>query len=68
MLLQPLPYPDSDRIMRIARSFPQGQGDSISVPKFMAWKKFNQTFEALAMYDFSGPGLEPGHRATIPSR
>ena len=26
----------------------------------MAWKKNNQTFSALAMYDFSGPGLNLG--------
>ncbi|HLG95346.1 MAG TPA: ABC transporter permease [Bryobacteraceae bacterium] len=60
VLLEPLPYPDSGRIMRIARSFPTGRGNSISIPKFMAWKKSNQTFQALAMYDFSGPGLNLG--------
>jgi putative ABC transport system permease protein len=60
VLLQPLPYPDSDRIMRISRSFPQGRGDSISVPKYMAWKRSNQTFEALTLYDFSGRGLNLG--------
>ena len=60
VLLEPLPYPESNRIMRIARAFPSGTGNSISVPKFMAWKKNNQTFSALAMYDFSGPGLNLG--------
>ena len=60
VLLQPLPYPESNRIMRIARGFPQGQGDSISVPKFMAWKKSNQTFDTMALYDFSGAGLNMG--------
>ena len=60
VLLQPLPYPDSSRIMRLARSFPSGTGDSVSIPKFMAWKKSNQTFQALTMYDFSGPGMNLG--------
>ena len=60
VLLQPLPYPESARIMRIARSFPRGRGNSISVPKFMAWQKSNRTFEAISMYDFSGPGLNLG--------
>ncbi len=60
VLLEPLPYPDSNRIMRIARGFPSGHGNSISIPKFMAWKKNNRTFSALAMYDFSGPGLNLG--------
>ena len=26
----------------------------------MAWKKANQTFQAMALYDFSGPGLNLG--------
>ncbi len=61
VLLAPLPYPDSGRIMRIERSY-NGQtgGGSVSIPKFMAWKRANQTFEAMALYDFSGPGLNLG--------
>jgi predicted permease len=60
VLLAPLPYPQSDRIMRIERGFKGGVSDSVSIPKFMAWKKANQTFEAMALYDFSGPGLNLG--------
>ncbi|HTB17365.1 MAG TPA: ABC transporter permease, partial [Bryobacteraceae bacterium] len=61
VLLAPLPYPQSDRIMRIQRSFNGGDGGtSVSIPKFMAWKKANQTFEALALYDIAGPGLNLG--------
>jgi len=60
VLLQPLPYAAPDRIMRIHRTFPQGGGDSVSIPKYMAWTKNNQTFEAMAIYDFSGPGLNLG--------
>ena len=60
VLLEPLPYPDSNRIMRIARSFPSGHGNSISIPKFMSWKKSNSTFASLAMYDVFGPGLNLG--------
>src|SRR5690348_11779731 len=58
VLLAPLPYPEPDRIMRVARSSKSGNiSDSTSIPKFMAWKKANQAFDALALYDFSGPGL-----------
>ena len=60
VLLEPLPYPDSNRIMRISRAFPSGRGNSISIPKFMVWQKSNQTFSALTMYDFSGPGMNLG--------
>ena len=61
VLLAPLPYPHSDRIMRIERGFKGSQGGgAVSIPKFMAWKKANQTFESMAIYDFSGPGLNLG--------
>src|SRR5579862_2010262 len=61
VLLAPLPYPHSDRILRIQRAF-QGSndGDSVSIPKFMAWKKANQTFQSMALYDQSGPGMNLG--------
>src|SRR5271155_1117019 len=60
VLLAPLPYPDSGRIMRIDRGYKgqaDGGGGSVSTPKFMAWKKANQTFQSMALYDPSGPGL-----------
>jgi putative ABC transport system permease protein len=63
VLLAPLPYPQSDRIMRIERGF-KGQPDNgagaVSIPKFMTWKKANQSFQAMALYDFAGPGLNLG--------
>jgi len=60
VLLQPLPYPEPDRIMRVERSYPQGVGQSSSIPKFMAWKKNNQVFESLAIHDFQSLGLNLG--------
>ncbi|MBV8828192.1 MAG: ABC transporter permease, partial [Acidobacteriaceae bacterium] len=63
VLLAPLPYPQSDRIMRIERGYKGSEdiGKAVSIPKFMAWKKANQTFDAMAVYDFSGPGLNLGY-------
>jgi len=61
VLLAPLPYPHSERIMRIQRRFKGSDGGgAVSIPKFMAWKKANQTFQSMALYDFSGPGLNLG--------
>ena len=59
VLLRPLPFPESERIMRLQRHFPQGHGDSISIPKFMAWRKA-KTFQAVAAYDFSSSILNLG--------
>ncbi len=56
VLLRPLPYADSERIMRLQRHFPNGGGDSISIPKFVAWRKA-QAFQSMAMYDFGTVGL-----------
>jgi|CZKS01.1.fsa_nt_gi predicted permease len=61
VLLQPLPYPEPDRIMRIQRVYKSGDiSSSTSIPKFMAWKNNNQTFDSMAIYDFAGPGLNLG--------
>jgi len=62
VLLAPLPYPNSERIMRIQRGFKgvQDVGRAVSIPKYMAWKKANQTFQAMALYDIGGPGLNLG--------
>jgi len=54
VLLKPLPYPQSDRIMRIARHFKEGNGNSASIPKFMAWRQA-RVFDSVAAYDFAGP-------------
>jgi putative ABC transport system permease protein len=56
VLLQPLPYPQPERLVRICREFPSGMGCAQSIPKFMAWRGA-QAFDAVAAYDFAGPGL-----------
>jgi putative ABC transport system permease protein len=59
VLLKPLPYPEPDRIMQVARGFPGGVSNSCSIPKFNVWKK-NDVFEAITAYDFAGPGMNVG--------
>jgi putative ABC transport system permease protein len=59
VLLRPLPFPDSERIMRVQRHFPGGDGPSVSIPKFMAWKKC-QAFESMAAYDFGSVSMSLG--------
>jgi predicted permease len=59
VLLRPLPFPDSERIMSIHRHFPKGTGNSVSIPKFMAWREA-QAFASMAAYDFGGISLNLG--------
>jgi putative ABC transport system permease protein len=56
VLLQPLPYPDAARLVRLCREF-QGQPQcAASIPKYQAWSRA-LAFDAIAAYDFAGPGL-----------
>jgi predicted permease len=59
VLLQPLPYPQPDRIMKVARQYPTGTSDSNSIPKYMVWRK-NDVFEAMALYDFGAIAMNLG--------
>jgi predicted permease len=53
VLLHPLPYPESSRIVNITRR----GGGTDSVPMFTYWQQYNSLFEDLAAYDFIGSGL-----------
>ena len=53
VLLHPLPYPESGRIVNITRR----GGGTDSVPMFTYWQQDNSLFEDLAAYDFNGSGL-----------
>ena len=53
VLLHPLPYPDSGRIVNITR----GGGGSASIMMFTFWQQQNLIFEDLTAYDMIGTGL-----------
>src|ERR671937_342665 len=59
VLLRPLPYPEPDRLVRVCRHFPTGNACAVSIPKFMTWRRAQQ-LEAIAAYDFVGPGINVG--------
>jgi predicted permease len=59
VLLQPLPYPQPDRIMKLGRQFRTGVGYSNSIPKYMAWRQ-NEVFDAMALYDFGALAMNLG--------
>jgi len=59
VLLQPLPYPEPDRMVTVTRHYPNGDGDSISIPKFMVWKD-NHVFQWMTAYAPIAAGMNLG--------
>ncbi len=59
VLLQPLPYPQPDRIMKLGRQSRTGVGYSNSITKYMAWRQ-NDVFDAMALYDFGALAMNVG--------
>ncbi len=57
VLLQPLSYPNPDRLVELELTSPQGNGDVTSIPKFNVWREQTDVFDSVAAYDFSGPGI-----------
>lgn len=48
VLLRPLPYPGSERLVEMGRAFPVGEfGGNLSEPKFVFLHEHNQSFEAI---------------------
>ena len=60
VLLKPLPYAQPDRMVRLGRQAPGGFGDSVSVPKFMAWRAANHSFSAMAVYGLFAQAMNLG--------
>ena len=48
VLLQPLPYPNADRIMVLSESTGPGQDFSVALPDYFDWRTDTKTFEHLA--------------------
>jgi predicted permease len=59
VMLAPLPYSQPDRIVRLGRQYPNGNGYSNSIPKYMSWRR-NGVFQAMAIYDQTGLALSLG--------
>ena len=65
VLLQPLPYRDPDRLMRLSETSPDFGTMSVACPNFVDWKDQNRSFAGLASfrwedYDVTGGG-QPEH-------
>jgi putative ABC transport system permease protein len=56
-LLKPLPFPESDRIVLMQRSFPGGNTSSVSIPRYQYWRDQSESFQSYAAYDVLGNGM-----------
>jgi predicted permease len=51
VILQPLPFREPDRMVRLDESYPDGgHNGAVSIPKYMAWRN-HEVFAATALYD-----------------
>jgi predicted permease len=57
VLLQPLSYPNPDRLVEVVWTTDDGIADAASIPKFNVWHEQTQVFDSVAAYDFAGPGI-----------
>jgi putative ABC transport system permease protein len=57
VLLQPLPFPQPDRLVQLAVKFPQGNGIILSIPEYMQMRQATKALQDFTLYDFRGPGI-----------
>ncbi|HEU5402653.1 MAG TPA: ABC transporter permease [Terriglobales bacterium] len=50
VLLRPLSYPESDRLLMLSTSTPQFHQGSVSYPNFLDWRERSRSFERMAAY------------------
>ena len=51
VMLRPLPYPDSDRLVRVLEIVPQYGRFSVAPANFLDWRQQNTSFERIAAYN-----------------
>jgi putative ABC transport system permease protein len=56
-LLEPLPYPDPDRIVQLWLTTPVENGVILSIPEVNMLAGQTRVLEDVAAYDFGGPGV-----------
>jgi putative ABC transport system permease protein len=65
MLLSPLPYPDSDRIVRVLERLPGGGLNGISTLNYLDWRNQNGVFEYIAAEAGWRPTLTGGEEPIV---
>jgi predicted permease len=57
VLLKPLPFPDSERLVWLGESTGKATGISVTWGNFQNWRASNRTFEDMAAFQFASPTM-----------
>jgi putative ABC transport system permease protein len=57
LVLEPLPYPDADRIVQILSDSPTDRSVLASLPRFALWQQETNAFLEIAAWQSGGPGI-----------
>jgi hypothetical protein len=68
VLLRPLPYPHSERLINLRESTPTFPSGSVSYPNFLDWRASQHTFTDLALFRRESYNLSGAKGGTAPER
>src|SRR6266550_5931435 len=57
VLLKPLPFPESDRLVEVMRGLKSGNDETVEASKYIFWQQHSRVFEAMAAFDIFGTGF-----------
>ena len=62
LLLKPLPYPQSDRLVMVLETDSRNPvgGYPVAAPNYLDWQKENRVFSSMALYEYLGSNLSDG--------
>ena len=57
VLLKPLPFPESNRLVEVMRGLKSGNDETVEASKYIFWQQHSRVFEAMAAFDIFGTGF-----------
>jgi putative ABC transport system permease protein len=57
VLIRPLPYPESHRLVEVMRGLKSGNDETVEASKFLFWQQHSRVFEGMCAFDVFGTGF-----------